>query len=84
MTKWDAAPYYVKPTLWNRWLSPTAWITRLLRLPVPGDEGDNYYPRGYDIADVGPRAFAGRGKDYIARQKEVLRKERTGGCPFHR
>ncbi|KAJ5950355.1 uncharacterized protein N7479_008768 [Penicillium vulpinum] len=24
LKKWDAAPYYVKPTFWNRW-SPTAW-----------------------------------------------------------
>jgi hypothetical protein len=82
-THWDADPYYVKPTIWNRWLSPGAVVSRALGLPLPGDEGEKYFPGGYEISDVGPRAFRGKGKGYMDRQKEILRKERTGRCPFH-
>ncbi|KAJ5126593.1 hypothetical protein N7448_007372 [Penicillium atrosanguineum] len=43
LTEWEAAPFYVKPTFWNRW-GPMALVTRILGRPVPGDEGDKYYP----------------------------------------
>lgn len=82
LTKWDAAPYYVKPTVWNRW-GPMAWITRLLGRPVPGDEGSKYYPQGYYIPDVGPRYFEGKGRATLEKTMEELKTSRTGGCPFH-
>jgi hypothetical protein len=81
-TKWDAAPYYVKPTLLNRW-GPTAWLTWALGLPLPGDEGDKYYPKGYYIPDVGPKYQEGKGREEVEKMKADLRKERTGQCPFH-
>jgi hypothetical protein len=82
ITKWDAAPYYVKPTFWNRW-GPTAWVTWALGRPVPGDEGDKYYPTGYSIPDVGPKYFEGKGKKQLAETLEELKGYRTGKCPFH-
>lgn len=82
MTQWDAAPYYVKPSLWNRW-SPTAWVTWMLGRPLPGDEGERYYPRGYRIEDVGPRYFEGKGGKSMVEFVEELKMARTGGCPFH-
>ncbi|OQD89543.1 hypothetical protein PENANT_c002G08382 [Penicillium antarcticum] len=82
LTKWEAAPYYVKPTLWNRW-GPTAWLTWALGRPVPGDEGDKYSPTGYSISDLGPKGLEGKGKkeleDFLAQMKDY----RTGKCPFH-
>ncbi|KAJ5832670.1 hypothetical protein N7474_000981 [Penicillium riverlandense] len=60
LTQWEAAPYYVKPTFWNRW-GPVAWLTWMLGRPLPGDEGDKYYPRGYTIQDIGPKYFEGKG-----------------------
>ncbi|GAD98662.1 hypothetical protein AOR_1_536074 [Paecilomyces variotii No. 5] len=80
--EWDAAPYYVKPTLWNRW-GPTAWLTWVLGLPLPGDEGDKYYPEGYSIVDVGPKYREGKGREYVEAMKNRLHEERTGKCPFH-
>ncbi|KAL8686601.1 MAG: hypothetical protein Q9224_005397, partial [Gallowayella concinna] len=47
---WEGAPYYVTPTMWRRW-GPEAWASRLLGLPVPGDEGAKYYPQGYKIPE---------------------------------
>lgn len=82
MMQWDAAPYYVKPSLWNRW-SPTAWVTWVLGRPLPGDEGEKYYPHGYRIEDVGPRYFEGKGGKSMEQFVEEYKMARTGGCPFH-
>jgi hypothetical protein len=81
-TQWDAAPYYVKPTFWNRW-GPTAWLTWALGRPVPGDEGDKYYPAGYSIPDLGPKNFEGKGKKQLEETLEEMKGYRTGKCPFH-
>lgn len=53
-------------------------------LPVPGDEGDRYWPDGYKISDVGPDFMRGKGKDYKIASKERLVGERMKGCPFGR
>jgi hypothetical protein len=82
VTNWTAEPFYVKPTLWNRWLSPSAILARILRFPLPGDQGDKYYPQGYDLGDMGPKKFEGKGKDYLEREMKSMEKERTGQCPF--
>ncbi|KAJ5127176.1 hypothetical protein N7448_007955 [Penicillium atrosanguineum] len=82
LTQWEAAPYYVKPTLWNRW-GPMAWLTWALGRPVPGDEGDKFYPSGYTIPDVGPKHFEGKGKKELEEMMEQLKEFRTGKCPFH-
>lgn len=78
---WDAVPYYVKPTLWNRW-GPASWLKRLSGLPLPGDEGDKYHPGGYQTSNVGPRYFEGKGVSQMEETKAILGKGRTGGCPF--
>lgn len=82
LTKWDAAPYYVKPTFWNRW-GPVAWLTWALGKPVPGDAGDKYYPNGYDIPDIGPKYFEGKGRAQVEATMQELKIHRTGACPFH-
>ena len=51
--EWDALPYYVKPTFWNRW-GLGAMMSRLNSLPVPGDQGQRFCPMGYSIPDLGP------------------------------
>ncbi|RHZ63632.1 uncharacterized protein CDV56_109149 [Aspergillus thermomutatus] len=79
--EWNGMPYYVQPTLWNRW-GPSAWVQRLMGLPLPGDEGDKYYPKGYYTPDVGPRYFEGKGRKTLEEIKERLRVERTGKSPF--
>ncbi|KAJ9316910.1 hypothetical protein DTO271D3_2649 [Paecilomyces variotii] len=81
-SEWDAAPYYVKPTLWNRW-GPTAWLTWVLGHPLPGDEGDKYYPKGYYIPEVGPKYQEGKGYEQMKEMRKRLHEERTGKCPFH-
>ncbi|KAJ5816025.1 hypothetical protein N7447_008258 [Penicillium robsamsonii] len=82
LKKWDAAPYYVKPTFWNRW-GPTAWLTWALGKPVPGEEGDKYYPTGYNIPDVGPKYFEGKGRKQLDETLLEFKGYRTGKCPFH-
>ncbi|SPB42829.1 unnamed protein product [Aspergillus niger] len=78
---WKGMPYYVQPTMWNRW-GPAAWLTWALGLPLPGDDGDTYYPRGFDVADLGPRQFEGRGRKSVGEYVDVLEKEHKGQCPF--
>ncbi|KAI2730611.1 hypothetical protein DTO012A7_5738 [Penicillium roqueforti] len=79
---WDALPYYVKPTFWNRW-GPMAWVSWALGHPVPGDQGEKYYPKGYHIHDIGPKYFEGKGQKEIEEMMKELKISRTGKCPFH-
>lgn len=79
--KYDALPYYVKPTFFNRW-GPGAWISSIMGLPVPGDEDDTYYPNGYKTSEVGPKFFVGKGTEEAAETVKTLKTKRTGGCPF--
>lgn len=80
---WEGAPYYVKPTLWRRW-GPETWGSRLVGVPLPGDEGERFFPQGYHIAEVGPKITFGRGAQYSEETVSRLRQSRTGGCPFRR
>ena len=79
----DAAPWYVKPTLWNRF-GPWAWMARMMGLPVPGDEGGKYWPKGYKTQDVGPKFTRGKGGDFVKGEKEKMLRMRMAGCPFGR
>ncbi|KAL8849649.1 MAG: hypothetical protein Q9221_005416 [Calogaya cf. arnoldii] len=83
LSLWEAAPYYVKPTIWRRW-GPGAWVSRLMGLPVPGDEGAKYYPEGYKFPEVGPKVFLGKGEESAKVTVHDLAQIRTGGCPFGR
>ncbi|KAF2457823.1 hypothetical protein BDY21DRAFT_284837 [Lineolata rhizophorae] len=78
---YDAMPFYVKPTLWNRW-GPEALWQRLLGLPVPGDSPELYMPEGFRTEEVGPATFKGKGATFYEKDKERLSQMRTGGCPF--
>ena len=77
--RYDTFPYYVRPTLLNRW-GLGAWISRLAGRPVPGDAG--YSPEGFKTSDVGPSLFAGKGREEAEETKARLGQERLGGCPF--
>ncbi|KAI9928448.1 hypothetical protein MW887_002493 [Aspergillus wentii] len=81
MLAWNGYPYYVQPTLWNRY-GPSAWFARAMGLPLPGDEGEKYYPHGYRLEDLGPRYFEGKGRAQIDGIKEGLGVQRRGQCPF--
>lgn len=83
MTVYEAHPYYVKPTFWNRF-EPRAWKSWIMGLPVPGDEGDKYRPSGYKIPELGPEFMRGKGAEYMRASKERLVGERMKGCPFGR
>lgn len=82
-TTYEAHPWYVKPSLWNRY-GPMVWMTWILGLPVPGDEGDRYRPNGYKIPDIGPDFMRGKGVDFMTASKEKLVGERQRRCPFGR
>ena len=79
--KYDAAPFYVKPTLWER-IKPTAWLTWAMGLPLPGDQGDRFIPQGYKFEEVGPRAMKSKGAEYAKAQVKEMQQSRTGACPF--
>jgi hypothetical protein len=56
MAYYTGAPYFVAPTLWNRW-GFGAWWWWILGLPLPGDkenDGDKYQSHGYCIPQLGP------------------------------
>ncbi|KAJ5180941.1 hypothetical protein N7492_004151 [Penicillium capsulatum] len=78
---YEGAPFYVQPTLGNRW-GPLALLKRILGQPLPGDDGDRYYPQGYYTPDLGPKYFEGKGRKELGATKEILRQQRDGRCPF--
>ncbi|KAE8313199.1 hypothetical protein BDV41DRAFT_264872 [Aspergillus transmontanensis] len=78
---WEANPYYVAPTLWNRW-GPSAWITWAQGRPLPGDDGDGFMPCGFNTRDIGPSYMKGRGRNYARQEKVKLKRGRRGQCPF--
>ena len=76
---WAAQPWYVKPTLTNRWRWQ-AWKEWFAGRPLPGDDGVE--PQGYTHEDVGPKMFKGKGLDEFKCEKDRLMKMGRGGCPF--
>jgi hypothetical protein len=84
MNTWETVPWYVKPTIWNRWFSVQSWTSWIMGLPVPGDGGEDFWPKGYKIHEIGPRAMRGKGEGYARESRERLVKERMRGCPFGR
>ncbi|KAI6080642.1 hypothetical protein F4821DRAFT_53339 [Hypoxylon rubiginosum] len=76
-------PFYIKPTLWNRWISPAAWVVWLFGGKVPGDNPDEFMAQGYLFSDLGPQNRMGLGVDEM--EADVLRMRESfgrGGCPF--
>jgi hypothetical protein len=53
MVSYVAAPYFVKPTIWNRWLSPGTWWWWAMGRPTPGAK-KIHEPEGYSIPALGP------------------------------
>ncbi|KAM5472938.1 hypothetical protein MauCBS54593_002651 [Microsporum audouinii] len=81
---YDSKPFYIKPTLLSRWFSPTAIIRRVLGLPLPGDGGNEYCPRGYRLEELGPSwILAKKSIEHDVRiAREKLNENHTTGCPF--
>ncbi|KAJ5580319.1 uncharacterized protein N7459_006304 [Penicillium hispanicum] len=78
---YEGAPFYVQPTIWNRW-GPVAWFKWVLGQPLPGDNGDMYYPQGYYTPDLGPKYFEGKGRKELKEIREGIRAQRMGQFPF--
>lgn len=78
---YETDPWYVQPTFWTRW-GPEAWGKRLTGIPVAGDEGDKYMPRGFTYHEVGPKSMRDRKDDDTEENIERLKGMGFGGCPF--
>jgi hypothetical protein len=74
-------PFYIKPTLWNRW-GPKAWAIWLYGGKVPGDNPEEYMPQGYLWSDLGPKNRMGQGVEEMEVDVKRMRAEGRGGCPF--
>ncbi|KAL2354122.1 hypothetical protein BJ546DRAFT_95749 [Cryomyces antarcticus] len=74
-------PWYVKPTVKNRW-ALSALTDRIAGRPLPGDDGKKFKPYGYKINDVGPTSMEGKGMQAFEEVRGRLMKQGRGGCPF--
>ncbi|OTA98541.1 hypothetical protein M426DRAFT_69626 [Hypoxylon sp. CI-4A] len=70
LTSYIAEPYYVKPTIWNRW-GPGAWWWWCLGHPLPTRKSQHFIPEGYLIPDIGPRQ--GKTAAIQAREEQAVR-----------
>ncbi|KAJ9095349.1 hypothetical protein QFC21_005715 [Naganishia friedmannii] len=75
-------PYYVRPSLWNRY-GPATWPSWLFGVPLPGDEGVKYRPEGYSLEEIGPERMEGKGKEWMEEDRRWCQ-EMMGAsiCPF--
>ncbi|KAI2622359.1 hypothetical protein GGR54DRAFT_629910 [Hypoxylon sp. NC1633] len=74
-------PFYIKPTLWNRW-GPVAWAIWLYGGKLPGDD-PQYMPEGYMFQELGPENRKDLGIEEM--ENDIRRiKSSSGweGCPF--
>ncbi|KAI4843621.1 hypothetical protein E4T44_06646 [Aureobasidium sp. EXF-8845] len=69
---WDSEPWYVEPTFVNRWCLQS-WLDWAAGRPIPGDEGDKYFPQGFKSSVIGPAFLAGRGLEQAAKDEEQIR-----------
>lgn len=81
MLKYRVHPWYVEPTLKNRW-SLSAWMTWYRGGALPGDDGDKYAPNGYLFTEIGPTALRDKGIEEMDEDHDRLMKADRGGCPF--
>lgn len=81
--EWLDNPWYVKPTLLNRW-GPKSWSVRLFGTGnVPSKDGP-FRDEGYDIKAIGPQIMENKGQaDVEAIAENFRKKEFPAGCPFH-
>ena len=79
MNTMDALPFYVKPTLLNRY-GPSSWLARAVGVPLP--EQGKYCSEGFKAEDVGPETMKGKGLDFVQRSQDSIAQMRTNGCPF--
>jgi hypothetical protein len=63
---------YVEPTFANRWCLQS-WGDWAAGRPIPGDEGDKYFPQGYKSSVMGPAFLAGKGLEQAAKDGEQIR-----------
>lgn len=76
--KYIISPWYVKPTLKNRW-GLAAWETWLNGGILPGDGGNNYFPQGFVASELGTTALTEFGKEKMAAERQKLE---SGQCYF--
>jgi hypothetical protein len=81
MRRYRVHPWYVKPTLKNRW-GLSAWGIWFRGGTLPGDGGQTYFPEGFLASEVGPSALSGKGREEMDEMRKRLKEARRGGCPF--
>ena len=69
-TSYIAQPYFVAPSIWNRW-GPSAWWCWSLRLPLPGNS-QYFQPKGVNVPDLGPNL--GKTATVQRAEEEALKK----------
>ncbi|KAI1845509.1 hypothetical protein JX266_008367 [Neoarthrinium moseri] len=74
-------PFYIKPTLWNRW-GPGAWAVWLAGGKLPGEEPEEHLPKGFTFTDLGPLNRMGQGAEEMKKDFERMQAKGMGGCPF--
>lgn len=81
MPAYETYPFYVKPTLMNRY-GPEAWLKWVLGGDMPGQYKE-LQSDGYVVEELGPERYKGKGKEWMEQQKKALAGMQEGGrCPF--
>ncbi|KAI0204391.1 hypothetical protein F4808DRAFT_340987 [Astrocystis sublimbata] len=74
-------PFYVKPTIWNRW-GPQAWAIWLCGGKLPGDDPSKHMPQGCLWTDLGPTNRMGVGAEEMEVDIQKFKSSDRRGCPF--
>ena len=81
LRKYRIQPWYVQPTLKNRW-GISAWMIWLRGGALPGDQNGKYQPEGFLSREVGPVTFQGKGLDEMTKNQQQLLYSRREGSSF--
>ncbi|CAD0107687.1 unnamed protein product, partial [Aureobasidium uvarum] len=66
------------PSFANRWCLQS-WTDWLAGRPIPGDEGDKYFPQGFKSSVMGPAFLAGKGLAQAEKDEEQIRETMRPG-----
>ncbi|TIA01144.1 hypothetical protein D6C82_04019 [Aureobasidium pullulans] len=69
---WDTEPWYVEPTFANRWCLQS-WVDWMAGRPIPGDEGEKYFPQGFKSSHMGPAFLVGKGLAQAEKDEDQIR-----------
>lgn len=77
VARWRVHPWYTRPSFGSDW-GIRGWLGWMRG----GQTENKFLPAGYEIREVGPQWFVGKGEEEMDKIEEMLRGRNRESCPF--